>query len=557
MQARYHILREIGRGAMGRVYLAHDNLLERYVALKELSVPDYLSEEERAEVRERFRLEAKAAARLTHPHILTVHDIILQGDRQFMVMEYLEGKTMREVLAERRLSVSEVLSIAPMVCEALGYAHRQGIVHRDVKPDNIFVLQDGNIKLADFGIAKMIRVSERTHTDVIMGTPNYIAPEVIKGNPFDHRVDIFALGVTIYEMLSGRRPFDAENDFAIIYRVATEEPVPLSDLVEGLPPGLVHAVHRALHKDPTLRYQDVEELKSDLMEVRSELGMGTRAEEAFTKEEALRRELEAAREAEISEWAGDRGYDFRRDKEWKELIARIYSEQPKKERVSEAPPWAQRGVESGFHVAQEPRAPSASVTNRVAIGRAVSTTTRPSNHIHAGRAGNGKLSSLTGGRYSPGSRPGKRGGESLILSSRAKRLAVAIPALGTLLVASTLFPWIEKGLNPQRSMAGISFPEGMVLSSLVTLVAGCDALVLLRMVSSERWTQAMKGMSLLGFVTTMLFLGLRAFAGLGYPKAPDLSLGGVLGGIGWGLWLAIAGSLVFYILCSRLRGETC
>lgn len=536
---------------MGRVYLAHDSLLERDVALKELSVPDYLSEEERAEVRERFRLEAKAAARLTHPHILTVHDIILEGDRQFIVMEYLEGKTMREVLAERKLSAGEVLSIAPMVCEALGYAHRQGIIHRDVKPDNIFVLQDGNIKLADFGIAKMIRVSERTHTDVIMGTPNYIAPEVIKGNPFDHRVDIFALGVTIYEMLSGRRPFDAENDFAIIYRVATEEPVPLSDLVEGLPPGLVHVVHQALLKDPTLRYQDMEELKSDLMEVRSELG--TRAEEAFTKEEALMRELEAAREAEISEWAGERGYDFRRDREWKELIARIYSARPEEEGVSTRLAWAQGPGEPGLHTPSNLRVPSAPPAGRMAVNRVASPSPRAYGNVTVDRAGDGETSPRVAGLDIKAPRPRRGNAEGLVLSGKARRLAAGIPVLAALVMASTLFPWIGKGLNPPRDLAGISFPEGMVLSGLVILVAGFDAILLLGMVSSERWTRAMRGMSLLGFLVTLLFLGLRAFGGLGYRKAPGLSLGQVLAGIGWGLWLAMAGSLLCYVICARLR----
>ncbi len=268
MAARYRIVREIGRGAMGRVYLAHDDLLDRDVALKELAVPEYLDEKEKEELRERFRLEARAAARLSHPHILTVHDIISAGERQFIVMEYLEGKTLRDVLAERSLSVEEVLSMAPMIGDALHYAHSHGIVHRDIKPDNIFVLENGNVKVADFGIAKMLKVSDRTHTDVIMGTPNYIAPEMVRGRPYDHRVDIFALGVTIYEMLSGRRPFDAENDFAVIYRVVTEEPLPLSELVEDAPPSLVRAVHKALRKDPSLRHRDMEEFKADLMEVR-------------------------------------------------------------------------------------------------------------------------------------------------------------------------------------------------------------------------------------------------------------------------------------------------
>jgi tRNA A-37 threonylcarbamoyl transferase component Bud32 len=555
MAKRYRILREIGRGAMGRVYLAQDSLLERDVALKELKVPDYLNEEEKAEVRERFRMEAKAAAKLSHPHILTVHDIILDEDRQYIVMEYLEGKTMREVLAERRLSPGEVMSIAPMVCDALGYAHRQGIIHRDVKPDNIFVLQNGNIKLADFGIAKMIRMSDRTHTDVIMGTPNYIAPEVIQGKPYDHRVDIFALGVTMYEMLSGRRPFEAENDFAILYKVVTEEPAPLSEVVDGVPPSLVRVVHKALRKDPSLRYQDMEEFRADLMEVRTELGMEVDGKEAFDKEKALLAELEAAREMELGEEQQGVGYDFRRDREWKELIARIYAPRPGEERGPVATPGGRFPTESGIGAATErPRPPGDSPAYRVSVTQALPSRGRAPGHAWVEGTPQGRITYPAGSLH-PGSSPSGLQGEARVLSVEARRLALSIPALAALLVTSTLFPWIGRGLNPLREMAGISFPEGMLLSGLATLIAGCDAMVLLGMLSPGKWTRAMKALSLLVFLTTVLFLGLRVFAGLGYGKAPGLSLGQALAGTGWGLWLALAGSLATFLLCSRLRAE--
>lgn len=556
MEARYRIIREIGRGAMGRVYLAHDTLLERDVALKELNVPDYLSEEEKTEVRERFRQEAKAAARLTHPHILTVHDIIISGDRQYIVMEYLEGKTMREVLAERRLSPEEVMSIAPMVCEALGYAHRQGIVHRDVKPDNIFVLQNGNIKVADFGIAKMIRVSDRTHTDVIIGTPNYIAPEVILGRPYDHRVDIFALGVTMYEMLSGRRPFDADNDFAVIYRVATEEPESLSELVEGLPPSLERTIHRTLRKEPSKRHGSMEELKADLMKVRSELGMGSREEVPFDKKRAMMSELEAAREVELDAEVAGGGYDFRRDREWKELIARIYSDQPREEPGSKLAETEKVGVT---------RAASVEVRSRVRInstghGKPLAQAAFP-------RGGGGGGGGVTGNEVrvrslaAVGSESKRDRGREIeapgefVIPGKARRLAFFIPALAALLVVSTLFPWIGKDLNPLRSMAGISFPEGILFSVLATLVGGCDALLILGMVPPGKWTQGMRVMSLLALMAALAFLGLRVFMGLGYRRVPGLSPGQALAGTGWGLWLALAGSAAFYSLCSRLRTE--
>ncbi len=541
---------------MGRIYLAYDSLLERDVALKELSVPDYLNEEEKAEIRERFRQEAKAAARLTHPHILTVHDIIVSGDRQYIVMEYLEGKTMREVLSERRLSSGEVMSIAPMVCDALGYAHRQGIIHRDVKPDNIFVLRNGNIKVADFGIAKMIRVSDRTHTDVIMGTPNYIAPEVIQGKPYDHRVDIFALGVTIYEMLSGRRPFDAENDFAVIYRVVTEEPLPLSELVEDAPPSLVRAVHKALRKDPSLRHRDMEEFKADLMEVRSELGMESRGEEPFDKETAFMSELEAARSVVLEEEAAGRFYDFRRDREWKELISRIYADQPRGEEV---PAWQ---GEEGMKAPSETRAPAGRTESRTGPPAYGEPAVRKAGWAAgaagplpgaAARPGAPEVASTrSGARVSRRDAPAGR----TALSGAARRLAAAIPALSAVLLVSTLLPWIGKGLNPARSLMGISFPEGMLVSGLATLVAGCDALLLLGVLPPGRWTRAMRGMSLVSFLAMLLFLGLRVLAGLGYRRAAGLSPLQSLSGAGWGLWVAGTSALALYILCSRLEAES-
>jgi serine/threonine protein kinase len=548
MEARYQIVREIGRGAMGRVYLAHDNVLERDVALKELAVPEYLSDEEKEEIRERFRLEAKAAARLTHPHILTVHDIIASDERQFIVMEYLEGKTLRDILAERAFSTVEVMSIAPMIGEALGYAHAHGIIHRDVKPDNIFILENGNIKVADFGIAKMLKVSDRTHTDVIMGTPNYIAPELVKGMAYDHRVDIFSLGVTLYEILACRRPFDAENDYAIIFKVASEEPVPLDEYREDLPPNLVRAVHRALQKIPDQRYANMQEFKDDLMQIRADLGMAMdeEEEEPFDKQRALQSELEAARdlvEGEAEPASSPKEYDFRRDREWKELIARIYhgesegsgqaavTVQPREsleeKRMRREELEAEAAGRSGLqtHAGARRAAPLGAGDVPVQAARPVSRTTMP--------AIPKKFPNITD--------PQRAVGWS----------AVGVGA-GIALIVSAMLPWIGKELNPPRALIGITFPEGIAVAVFAALVWGADALIFLGIGKSRIWTSVMKILSLSCLLLVLLFFALRIFGGVGYDKASGMDFAASMKGIGWGLWLALVASITAYIASNKV-----
>ncbi len=528
MKKRYRIIEEVGRGAMGRVYLAHDDLLERNVALKELTVPDYLDDAEKEEMREGFRLEAKAAARLTHPHILTVHDILAAGERQFIVMEYLEGKTLREILAERTFSAAEVASIAAMMGEALDYAHANGIIHRDVKPDNIFVLENGNVKVADFGIAKMLKVSDSTHTDVILGTPNYIAPELVRGMAYDHRVDIFSLGVTLYETLSGRRPFDADNDYAIIFKVASEEPVPLDEHRTDLPPSLVHAVHRALQKNPDLRYPGMREFREDLMRVRAELGMAVAGEEeSFDKEKALHAELEAARGVDVVEgWdddedsAGSGGYDFRRDEEWKKLIARVYHGE--KDAVAAA--------YSGMAEA-EPRAGIVRLS-RPASGLA---SRPPAPSAHAARA---RL--------------------PRVRDTRAAALWSATAAgAGAALIVSAAFPWIGESLNPPHALMGVRFPEGIAVAVLTALVWGAGTLFFLDAGRVHIWIRSMKVLSFLCILLVLLFFGLRVIAGLGIDKPAGLDAAATMRGVGWGLWLALVSSIVAHAACRKVADTAC
>ncbi len=576
MAARYRIVREIGRGAMGRVYLAHDELLDRDVALKELAVPDYLDEKEKEEFRERFRLEARAAARLTHPHILTVHDIIASGERQFIVMEYLEGKTLRDILAERSLSVEEMLSIAPMICDALQYAHSQGIVHRDIKPDNIFVLESGNIKVADFGIAKMLKVSDRTHTDVIMGTPNYIAPELVKGMPYDHRVDMFSLGVTLYEALSGRRPFDAENDYAIIFRVATEDPESLLAHRDDVPISLVHIINRAMEKDPERRYADMGELKADLMRVRSELGMEvtTEAEERFDKREALRSELEAASGLEAQEMQAEgelQGFDFRRDKEWRELIARIYHGEGGQDVEAAKGEASAPGAAGGAFRAESREMDAAAVkTEWKELERRYRTDRPPHSLEYIERrlaAGSGAGSeafakdrpktaaALARAQALEEMVDGQHGGFAALGPPEALRWSGFLLGAGMVLIASVMFPWIGRGLNPSRPLLGITFPEGMAVAALVALAWGANAMALLGIGKARAWMGAMRALCLLTVLAVLLFLGLRVFGGLGYDKAPGLSFTNTLAGVGWGLWLALVSSLFAYSACMRVKSS--
>ena len=534
---------------MGRVYLAHDNVLEREVALKELAVPNYLRDDEKEEIRERFSLEAKAAASLTHPHILTVHDIIASDERQFIVMEYLEGKTLRDILAERTLSTEEVMSIAPMIGEALYYAHSHGIIHRDVKPDNIFVLENGNIKVADFGIAKMLKVSDHTHTDVIMGTPNYIAPELVKGMPYDHRVDVFSLGVTLYEVLSGRRPFDAENDYAIIFKVASEEPVPLDEYREDLPPNLVRAVHRALHKIPDQRYPSMREFKDDLMQVRADLGMATavEGEEPFDKEKALQSELKAARdlqegEADIGSASG--GYDFSRDKEWKELIARIY-----------------HGEAAADGKAVSARSGTAAVDSRKYQGEleAEAARRRSSTPVYSGanRAatpGAGAVQQRLAARpLTSASAPGADDKFPNIMDPRrAMRCSAVAIGAGIVLIVSAMLPWIGEELNPSRALIGITFPEGIAVAVFTALVWGVGALIFLDIGKSRACIVVIKVLSFSCLLLVLLFFILRIFAGIGFDKAISLDFASTMKGVGWGLWLALVSSLTAFVAWSRL-----
>jgi len=258
---RYEILGEIGRGAMGAVYRARDPVLEREVALKTVLVGSMME----AEVKARLLREARSAARLQHPNIVTVFELGELEGTPFIAMELLEGETLAEAAAQGRLiHLDQKLRVVQQLCNALGYAHERGVIHRDVKPGNIILLGDGTVKVLDFGIARLEGSLFATRTGELLGTPAYMAPEHFTEAPIDGRVDVWSVGVILYELLSGTRPFDAGTVPALIYRIVHTPMPPLDAAAHDVPEGVVRVVSHALDKDPGRRYQDLQVMEADL-----------------------------------------------------------------------------------------------------------------------------------------------------------------------------------------------------------------------------------------------------------------------------------------------------
>ena len=258
---RYRILKELGRGAMGVVYVADDPMLNRKVAVKTILLA--ADAEERAEYEARFYQEAKAAGGLNHPNIVTIHDIGREGDVAYMAMELLEGTDLREVMKNRGLPLRQALHIAAQVADGLAFAHQHGVVHRDIKPGNIMVRGE-HAKVMDFGIARLRLSDVKTQVGTMLGSPRYMSPEQIAGERADHRSDIFSLGVTIYEAVTGEPPFSAPDLGQLMYEVSTAAPRPASAVNPSLPPMLDLVLAKALEKGPEARYQSAEELAADL-----------------------------------------------------------------------------------------------------------------------------------------------------------------------------------------------------------------------------------------------------------------------------------------------------
>ncbi len=259
---RYEIVRTIARGGMADVYLARDQLLDRPVAVKVLFAefardPSFV---------ERFRREAQAAANLSHPNIVAIYDWGQEDDTYFIVMEYVDGQSLREVLRSRgKLPVHESVQIAAEIAGALAYANRSGVVHRDVKPGNVLITPGGVVKVTDFGIARAGTSEALTQTGSVMGTATYFSPEQAQGLPVDGRSDVYSLGVVLYEMLTGAPPFSGDTPIAVAYKHVREEPSAPSRQVPGLSPDLERIVLTAMAKDPDSRYQSADDLRTDLL----------------------------------------------------------------------------------------------------------------------------------------------------------------------------------------------------------------------------------------------------------------------------------------------------
>lgn len=265
---RYELLSELGRGTSGVVYKAHDPKLDRLVALKILR-PELMSlEESGVSLKQRFHQEAVAAGRLTHPAIVAVHDVGEAEGRPFMVMEYIEGGTLADLLlGGRPLPLADAVGIVVQVCAALDYAHRHGVVHRDIKPRNILV-GPGVTKVTDFGTARILGASH-TQTGTMLGTPAYMSPEMVRGQAADPRSDLFSVGVVLYETLTGVNPFNAADLAAVLYRIVNTDAPSVRRHHAELPLALDRVVKRVLAKDPEARYETATDFANGLRDAAS------------------------------------------------------------------------------------------------------------------------------------------------------------------------------------------------------------------------------------------------------------------------------------------------
>lgn len=254
---RYEILEHLGGGGMAVVYKARDTFLDRVVTVKVLR-SEYASDEAFVA---RFRREAQAVARLSHPNIVNIHDVGTEGDVHYLVMEYVDGKNLKTIIRnEAPLPLYQAVAIIRQVCDALRHAHTNNIVHRDVKPHNILITSDGRVKLTDFGIARETSAATITYADTVMGSVHYISPEQARGEPAGPRSDIYSLGIVAYEMLTGKLPFEGDTPIGVAMKHVQEEPPPLREINPSIPVALSSAIARALEKNPENRYQSPEEM---------------------------------------------------------------------------------------------------------------------------------------------------------------------------------------------------------------------------------------------------------------------------------------------------------
>lgn len=267
LNGRYEIIRAIGYGGMAEVYLAYDQLLDRNVAVKMLR--DQFLEDK--ELLEQFRREAKSAARLVHPYIINIYDVVSEGSSQYIVMEYVDGVTLKEYMQEHKLSLNAVLEIAVRLADALQHAHSHNIIHCDIKPQNVLLDKNMNPKIADFGIAKMVTNQTMVYSKSVMGSVHYISPEQASGGKITACSDVYSLGVVLFEMLTGQVPYVGPTAVAVAM-MHVEKPVPqLADYMENVPEGMQEIINKALAKNCAERYADAGQLRRDLLALKMKL----------------------------------------------------------------------------------------------------------------------------------------------------------------------------------------------------------------------------------------------------------------------------------------------
>src|SRR5262245_25754179 len=259
---KYEIVAKIGQGAMGDVYKAHDPILNRDVAIKTMSATIGADEE----LRKRFHREAQAAARLNHPGIVSVYDFGEEAGKIYMAMELLEGKDLRAMIGKVPMSIERKVAMIVQICEAMSFAHAKEVVHRDLKPGNIHIQPNGQIKIMDFGLARLAS-SEMTRTGMVMGTPNSMSAEQVRGERAAARSDVFSLGAVFYEILANKKPFEADSLHAVLFQVMQGEPEPIENLVPELPQEIGDIIRAAMSKEPVQRFNNAGEMADALHQV--------------------------------------------------------------------------------------------------------------------------------------------------------------------------------------------------------------------------------------------------------------------------------------------------
>ena len=271
---RYEIAGKLGQGSMGVVYLGKDPYINRHVGIKISRPAAGLVEEKANKYRERFFIEAQSAGRLMHPNIVAIYDAGMYEDFCYITMEYIDGPTLQKFCSkDELLPINRVVEILFTACRALDYAHKKGVIHRDIKPSNIMLNTSDSVRITDFGIAQI--KSEQTASEGIIGSPSYMSPEQVREETLDDKSDIFSLGCVFYELLTGEKAFSGENEYAIMYKIANEDPVPVRKIRPEVPEVLARITQKALAKDPDRRYQACADFAYDLrVAFRGIKGMG-------------------------------------------------------------------------------------------------------------------------------------------------------------------------------------------------------------------------------------------------------------------------------------------